>query len=281
MPPALSTALDVRRRAGPSGCAAPSGRRRRRRPRAAARRTRAPSRGAASRRPGHDLEDRHVPHAVVAGAVVAGDTGAVEHEGDAALVQRDVHQHLVEGPVEEGRVDRHDRVQPAHRQAGGAGDGVLLGDADVEGALGVRRGEAIEADRVEHRRRDRDDVLALGTEGDHLLGEEVGPDAALRRADPGLDVERPDLVELVGLVALGRVVAEALAGDARARSPGRRTSWPGRAPARRPRGRARRSGRRTSGRGPRRGPAGRARPSCPSSSRAGRRRPPGRRRGRR
>ena len=40
--------------------------------------------GAVARRgepqPGHDLEDRHVPHAVVAGAVVAGDAGAVEHE---------------------------------------------------------------------------------------------------------------------------------------------------------------------------------------------------------
>ena len=127
-------------------------------------RSRAPSRGAASRRPGHDLEDRHVPHAVVAGAVVAGDAGAVEHEGDPALVQRDVHQHLVEGAVEEGRVDRDDRVQAAHREPGGGGDGVLLGDADVEGALGVRLGEPIEADRVEHRRGDRDDVLACGAE---------------------------------------------------------------------------------------------------------------------
>ena len=74
------------------------------------------------------------------------------------LVQRDVHQHLVEGAVEERRVDRDDRVHAAHRQAGGAGDGVLLGDADVEDALGVRRGEAVEPDRVEHRGGDADDV---------------------------------------------------------------------------------------------------------------------------
>ena len=99
-------------------------------------RSRVASRGAASRRPGHHLEDRHVPHAVVAGAVVAGDAGAVEHEGDAAPVQRDVHQHLVEGAVEERRVDRDHRVQAAHRQAGRRRRGVLLGDADVEGALG-------------------------------------------------------------------------------------------------------------------------------------------------
>ena len=95
--------------------------------------------------PGHDLEDRHVPHAVVGGAVVAGDAGAVEHEGDAAAVQGHVHEHLVEGPVEERRVDGDDRVQPAHRQPGRGGGGVLLGDADVEGAVGEalrRRGSA-------------------------------------------------------------------------------------------------------------------------------------------
>ena len=50
-------------------------------------------------------------------------------------------------------------------------------------------------------------------ERDHLLGEEVGPDAAGRARLAGLDVEGADLVELVGLVALGRVVAEALVGD--------------------------------------------------------------------
>ena len=38
----------------------------------------------------------------------------------AGLVQREVHQHLVEGAVEEGRVDRDDRVQAAERQAGRA-----------------------------------------------------------------------------------------------------------------------------------------------------------------
>ena len=36
--------------------------------------------------PGHDAADRHVPHAVVRGAVGAGDAGAVEHDGDAGPV---------------------------------------------------------------------------------------------------------------------------------------------------------------------------------------------------
>ena len=78
------------------------------------------SRGRGDPQPGHDLQDRHVPHAVVAGAVGAGDAGPVEHEGDRQPVQRDVHQHLVEGAVEEGRVDRDHRVQAAGGQPGRA-----------------------------------------------------------------------------------------------------------------------------------------------------------------
>ena len=142
---------------------------------------------------GHDLEDRHVPHAVVAGAVVAGDAGPVEHERDPALVQRDVHQHLVEGAVEEGRVEGDDRVQPAHGEAGGRGDGVLLGDADVEGAVGEPRLEVVQADRVHHRGGDRHDVGTPLAEVDDLVGEDVGPDPAPGVLLAGLDVERPGL----------------------------------------------------------------------------------------
>ena len=162
--------------------------------------------------PRDDLEHRHVPHAVVAGAVVAGHAGPVEHEGDAAPVQRDVHQHLVERTVEEGGVDRDHRVQAAHREARRRGGRVLLGDADVEGALGVLRGEQVQPDRVQHRGGDRDEVLALAAERDHLVGEHVGPDPALGVLLAGLHVERSGRVELVGLVALGGVVAEALPG---------------------------------------------------------------------
>jgi hypothetical protein len=68
----------------------------------------------------------------MAGAVGAGDAGAVEAEDHREAVQRDVVDDLVPRPVEERRVDRDDRAEAAHRHAGGAGDGVLLGDADVE-----------------------------------------------------------------------------------------------------------------------------------------------------
>ena len=84
---------------------------------------------------GDDLQDREIPHAVVARAVGAGDAGPVEHEGDARAVQGDIHQHLVERAVDEGRVQGDDGMQSAEGETGGAGDRVLLGDADVEDAI--------------------------------------------------------------------------------------------------------------------------------------------------
>ena len=102
-----------------------------------------------------DLQQRQVPHAVVRGAVGTGDTRAVEHEGHARPVQGDVHEHLVERPVEERGVEGDDRVQAAERQPGSGGDRVLLGDADVDDAVGVPLLEQVQPGRSEHRRRDR------------------------------------------------------------------------------------------------------------------------------
>ena len=65
-----------------------------------------------------------------------------------SAVQRDVHQHLVEGAVEEGGVDGDHRVQAAEGQAGRGGGGVLLGDADVEDPVREARGELGDAGRA-------------------------------------------------------------------------------------------------------------------------------------
>ena len=60
---------------------------------------------------------------------------AVHAEHDRQTMQGDVVDDLVPGSVEERRVDGDDRTEAAHRHPGGAGDGVLLGDADVEEAV--------------------------------------------------------------------------------------------------------------------------------------------------
>ena len=84
----------------------------------------------------HLGEQHHVEHAVVRRPVVAGDAGAVEAEHDRLAVQADVEVDLVEGPGEERGVDGDDGAQAAHGHAGRRGDRVLLGDADVEAAVG-------------------------------------------------------------------------------------------------------------------------------------------------
>ena len=146
------------------------------------------------------------------GAVVAGDAGPVEHERDRQPVQRHVHQRLVERPVEERGVQAHDRVHAAHREAGGGGDGVLLGDADVEGAVGEGLAERQQPDRLQHRGGDGDDVGALGADRDHLLAEHAGPaaGAGVDRLAGHRVGHRGDAVQAVGLVVDGRLVAVAL-----------------------------------------------------------------------
>jgi hypothetical protein len=151
----------------------------------------------------------------VARAVVAGDPGPVEHERDGQAVQRDVHERLVEGAVQEGRVQADDRVHAAHGEARGAGDGVLLGDADVVGAVGVRLAEGEQPHRLQHGGGDGDDVGTVGADGDHLLAEDARP-AACAGGDrlAGHRVGHGgDAVQAVGLVVDGRLVAVALDGD--------------------------------------------------------------------
>ena len=69
------------------------------------------------------------------GAVAADEAGAVEREHHRQVLQRDVVDQLVVAALQEGRVDRHHRLQALAGQAGGEGDRVLLGDRDVEVAL--------------------------------------------------------------------------------------------------------------------------------------------------
>jgi hypothetical protein len=67
------------------------------------------------------------------GPVTPARSSAEDH---GKTVHRHVVHDLVPRPVEERGVDRHDGAQARHRHAGRAGDGVLLGDADVEEAVG-------------------------------------------------------------------------------------------------------------------------------------------------
>ena len=90
-------------------------------------------------------------------AVGADQPGAVHGEAHRQVLQRHVVHHLVVGALQEGRVDRAERLHALGRHAGGEGDGVLLGDADVEGALREALGEGVEAGAGRHGGGDGDD----------------------------------------------------------------------------------------------------------------------------
>ena len=99
-----------------------------------------------ARRHQHDVGQRaevgDVEGAVVGRAVVADEPGAVHREDDVEALEADVVDDLVEGALEEGRVDRGDGLGALDREAGGEEDRVLLGDADVVVLLGDARRRA-------------------------------------------------------------------------------------------------------------------------------------------
>ena len=77
-----------------------------------------------------DRPGRRLPACVAPSAPTR--PGAVQREAHRQALDRHVVHHLVVGALQEGRIDRAERLHPLGRQAGGEGHRVLLGDADVE-----------------------------------------------------------------------------------------------------------------------------------------------------
>ena len=170
---------------------------------------------------GEDGHARHlgqqgqVEHAVMRRSVGTGDAGAVDAEHDRQAVHADVEVDLVEGSGQERGVHGDHGTQTAHGHAGGGRDGVLLGDADVEEAVGEPRLEGKKAGGAGHGGGDGHDAgVALGN-GQQCLGERLG---VARRRRPTLGrprrrIEDGRVVQALLLVVLGERVALALAGD--------------------------------------------------------------------
>ncbi len=130
----------------------------------------------------------HVEAAGMGRAVGADEPGAVDREADGQVLDRHVVHDLVVGALEEGRVDRAERAHALRGKPGGESHRVLLGDADVEAALGEGGLELVEPGAARHRRGDRADRrVALGL-GHQRLGEHVGvarrPPAAALACSP-------------------------------------------------------------------------------------------------
>jgi len=70
------------------------------------------------------------------GAVGADEAGAVDRETHRQALDRHIVHDLVVAALQEGRIDRTERLVTLGGETRGERHRVLLGDADIEGALG-------------------------------------------------------------------------------------------------------------------------------------------------
>ena len=108
------------------------------------------------------------------GTVLADQTGPVDGEAHRQALQGDIMDHLVVGPLQEGGIDGAERLVALDRQPGGEGDGMLLGDADIEGAVREALLELVETGARRHGGGDGDDPLILLGLADQGIGEHRG-----------------------------------------------------------------------------------------------------------
>ena len=145
-------------------------------------------------------------------AVGAHEPGAIDRKAHRQILDRDVMHDLVVSALQEGGIDRRERLHPFRGQPGGECHRMLLGDADIEGAIRKRFSENIEAGARRHRRGDGDDALVLRGFLHQAFAEHLGIGRRIRlgfRLRAGRDVERNDAVIFVG-GRFGRAVALAL-----------------------------------------------------------------------
>ena len=124
--------------------------------------------------------------------------------------------HLIIGALEEGGVDRREGTHAFRREARGEGHRVLLGNANVEGAGGVRLGELVHAGARRHRGGDRADPIIGVRQLRQRLAEHVLISRRAWRAlgfFAGDDVELGHAMILVGGVFGGRVALALLGHD--------------------------------------------------------------------
>ena len=115
--------------------------------------------------------ENEVEQPVVGGAVVRRKAGAVHAERDGQVLQGDVVDDLIVGALQEGRINGAEWLEAFARQTGRERHRMLLGDADVEGALGEGLLEQVDAGARWHRRSDADDLLVFLRFLDQALAE--------------------------------------------------------------------------------------------------------------
>src|SRR6267378_1779070 len=162
---------------------------------------------------GNAAQEAQIVAALVSRAIAADEAGAVHRKHDRQLLQRHVVNELIVGALQERRVDRHHRLQAVRGHPRGEGHRMLLGDRDVEIAIGETLGELDQAGALAHRRRDGNDAWIALRHVAQPLAEDLrigGTGALLLKDRTAHRVERPGPMPL-DRVGFGGCVALALA----------------------------------------------------------------------
>ncbi len=119
-------------------------------------------------------KQRHVEHAMMGGAVIAHQAGAVDGEYNIEVFERYVDDGLVYCSLEERGVQRHNGLLAAKRQTAGHADRMTLGDTHIEAPLGMTCSEFAQAGAVHHGSRNGADALIQSSLFRERLGKSLG-----------------------------------------------------------------------------------------------------------
>ena len=118
-----------------------------------------------------------VERACVRAAICADQAGAINGKANRQVLDSDIVHHLIIGALQEGRINSAERPHSLRRQTSGEGHAMLLGNADVKAAVGMRLRKFIDAGARGHGRGDG----ANGRVGISQLGKRFAEHILVRR----------------------------------------------------------------------------------------------------
>ena len=117
---------------------------------------------------GHDhhfrnaAQEGEIERSLVGLTVGADDARTIDCKQHRQLLNGDVMDHLIVSALQEGGIDRHDRLIAANRHPGGKGHRVLFGNRDIEIAIGEFFRELDHPGPFTHRRGDGHQFVVFG-----------------------------------------------------------------------------------------------------------------------